>query len=208
MGKPERIELLQALAVTAELTGTQLSDGAARVMAEDLSAYPVQQVLGALTRCRRELKGRLTVAAVIERLDDGRPGPDEAWAMIPHDQAASVVWTTEMAEAFGIAHGLIAHGDMIAARMAFREAYARIVTAARAERRQVQWCPSLGHDPRGRQSVVDEAVRKGRLTAEHGARLLPSPDRPSNVVLLESKQSPVPEYVREQVKRLQHKLKA
>ena len=76
-------ELAEALAVTAELTGTELSVAAAKVMATDLAAYPRQQVLGALARCRRELKTRLTMAAVIERLDDGRPGAEEAWAMIP-----------------------------------------------------------------------------------------------------------------------------
>ena len=87
--RDDAVELLQALAVTAELTGTELSEPAARVMANDLAAYPVQQVLGALTRCRRELKGRLTVAAILERLDDGRPGPNEAWAMIPQDEAVN-----------------------------------------------------------------------------------------------------------------------
>ena len=98
--KDSVITLLEALAVTAELTGTELSEAAARAMVADLQAYPAQQVLVALTRCRRELKGRLTIAAVLERLDDGRPGPNEAWAMIPQDEAGSVVWTQEMAEAF------------------------------------------------------------------------------------------------------------
>ena len=38
MDKADRIELLQALAVTAELTGTELSEPAAAAMAADLSA--------------------------------------------------------------------------------------------------------------------------------------------------------------------------
>ena len=66
--------LLQAIAVTAELTGTQLSEGAARVLAADVAPYPEKQVMGALVRCRKELRGRLTVADIIARLDDGRPG--------------------------------------------------------------------------------------------------------------------------------------
>jgi hypothetical protein len=66
--------LSEAVAVTLELTGTTLSEVAARMMADDLARYPEQQVMGALTRCRRELKGRLTIADVISRLDDGRPG--------------------------------------------------------------------------------------------------------------------------------------
>ena len=65
--------LLKAIAVTAELTDTDLSESAARVMAEDLAVFPENQVLGALVKCRRELKGRLRIGDVIDRLDDGRP---------------------------------------------------------------------------------------------------------------------------------------
>ena len=110
--------LLQAIAVTAELTATQLSQSAARVMAQDLARYPEAQVLEALTRCRRELKGRMTIADVLTRIDDGRPDPEEAWAMLPKDEGSSVVWTEEMAQAFGIAYPLMRSGEMIPARMA------------------------------------------------------------------------------------------
>lgn len=193
------VELLQALAVTAELTGTELSEAAARVMADDLAAFPLRQVLGALTRCRRELKGRLTVAAIVERLDDGRPGPNEAWAMIPQDNAGSVVWTSEMAEAYGVAAPLLAEGQVIAARSAFIEAYASNVTRARAEQRPPHWFPSLGHDPLTRAAALDDAVRKGRLTADHARALLPAPDRESaNAVIhaLADQRSPMPEHVK------------
>lgn len=164
------VEVLQALAVTAEITGTQLSEGAARVFAGDLSRYPVDQVLGALTRCRREVKGRLTVADVIGRLDDGRPTPDEAWAMLPQDEATTAVITQEMAEAWGIARDA---GDRVSARMAFLAAYRRIVQEARDSGAKVKWFPSLGTDPRGREFAIAEAVRLGRLSAPHGQALLP-----------------------------------
>ena len=52
-------EIVQALIVTAEITGTDLSEGAARVMAQELMQYDHQQVIGALAKCRRELTGRL-----------------------------------------------------------------------------------------------------------------------------------------------------
>ena len=96
--------LLKAIAVTAELTDTDLSEAAARVMAEDLAMYPEKQVLGALIKCRRELKGRLRISDVIERLDDGRPGPEEAWAIIPRSESDSVVWNRDMAEALGVVY--------------------------------------------------------------------------------------------------------
>lgn len=165
--------LADALAVTAEITGTELSKGAAKVMALDLRAYPLSQVLGALVRCRRELKGRLTIAAIIERLDDGRPGPNEAWAMIPQDEAGSVVWTDEMAQAFGVAAPLLHEGQVIAARSAFIETYSAAVSMARAEQRAARWTPSLGHDPRSREAALEEGVRKGRIGRAQAVGLLP-----------------------------------
>jgi hypothetical protein len=197
--KDDRIVLLEALAVTAELTGTELSEAAARVMASDLAAYPVPQVLVALTRCRRELKGKLTIAAIIERMDDGRPGPDEAWAMIPMNEDDSCVWTTEMQEAWGIAYPLLQSGDKIGARMAFREAYARLVSNARAEQVAPRWQPSLGHDPSGREPVLEEAVRVGRLPRSVVDRLLTYHKPPDNVALLNAPREKMPEHIRQQL---------
>lgn len=172
-------ELLKAIAVTAELTDTRLSEAAARVMASDLAAYPEPSVLKALTRCRRELKGRLTIADVLTRIDDGRPGPEEAWAMIPHDEASSLVWTEEMATAFGVAKSLIAEGEKIPARMAFLERYKTLVREARDQGKPVRWTPSLGHDSAGREAVLIEAQRLGRLTQQHVAGLLPYRNEPA-----------------------------
>lgn len=168
-------ELIKAVMVTAELMGTVLSADGARVMCDDLDAYPEPQVTGALTRCRREVRGRLTLADIIARLDDGRPGPDEAWAMIPRSESETVVWTGEMAQALSVAQPLLDAGDQVAARMAFREAYARLVTQARADRLPVRWMPSLGHDRDGREQKLREAVHLGRLHADAVAKLLPAP---------------------------------
>lgn len=63
-------DLLKAIAVTAELTSTVISEAGARIFADDLRHYRLEDVLDALTRCRRELKSKLTVAAVIERMDN------------------------------------------------------------------------------------------------------------------------------------------
>lgn len=163
--------LLKAIAVTAELTGTTMSESAARVMVDDLTRFPEEQVLAALTRCRREIKGRLTIADVIQRLDDGRPGVEEAWAMLPKSEGSSVVWTEEMAKAFGVACPLM--DDEIAARMAFKEAYAKALNESRNAGTPVKWSASLGHDAYGRESVLLEAAQKGRLPAAHVAKLLP-----------------------------------
>lgn len=170
-----QLAVLEALAVTAELTQTQLSAPAAKVMAEDLSIYPPDQVLGALTRCRKELRGRLTVSDVVQRLDDGRPGAEEAWAMLPFDEAATIVWTEEMAGAWGVALPLLEDGDRIAARMAFLESYRTRVQRARDSGIAVKWNVSLGHKLEDRVAAIQEAHRLGRIGTEYVARLLPAP---------------------------------
>ena len=64
------LTLLEAVAVTAELCGRTFSEPAARVFVADLAAYPEDAVLKALTRCRKEVRGALTVADVVQRIDD------------------------------------------------------------------------------------------------------------------------------------------
>lgn len=169
-------DVLKAIAVTSELCGTNLSEAAARVLLDDLAKFDEQAVVLALSKCRRELKGRLTLAEIVSRIDDGRPGAEEAWAMLPKDEDTSVVWTQEMIDAWSIARALIDEGEMVPARMAFKEAYLRLIAESRDEGRPVRWIPSLGHDKAGREEAVNRAVEQGRLTHEHAASLLPPPE--------------------------------
>lgn len=165
MAEPSRT-LLEAIAVTAEVMGTTLSPAAARVFAHDLAEHDDASVLAALVRVRREVRGRLTVADVISRIDDGRPGPEEAWAMMPRDEATTVVWTDEMSEAWGRALPLLDAGDAIAARMAFLETYRAAVVKARADKRQAKWRVSPGTDVEQRRLAIEDAVKRGRLGAQ------------------------------------------
>lgn len=165
--------LIQAVAVTSELCGRTFSPAAAAMFVADLEEYPEAQVLRALTRCRKEVRTGLTVADVIARIDDGRPGAEEAWAAIPRDEDASVVWTEEMAAAFGVALPLIRAGEEVQARMAFKEAYLRLVAEAREARTPVRWTPSLGHDPMLRESVIRDAIERGRLPLDAAPVLIP-----------------------------------
>ncbi len=168
------VALLQAVAVTAELCGRVFTAPAAKVFVDDLAAYPEHQVLGALRRCRREVRGILTVQDVVSRLEDGRLGAEEAWAMLPKSEADSVVWTTEMAEALRVCQPLLDGGDTVAARMSFKQAYDRIVANARDAGRAPNWQISLGHDPRGRDHALREAVERGRISHEYAQTVAPS----------------------------------
>lgn len=166
-------KILEALAVTCAVTNTEMPEAAVRVMTSDLGAYPEEAVLTALVRCRRELTGRLTLAAVIERIDDGRPGPEEAWAASPRSEGESTVWTEEWATAYFVALPHLQDGDMVAARMAFLERYRRGLTEARTSGKPPHWSLSMGHDRKGRDEAVLAAVRMGRIGESRALALLP-----------------------------------
>ena len=175
-------DVLKAIAATSELCGKTFSTAAAAVFAEDLSGFPEDAVLRALTRCRKELKAPLTVEAVTSRIDDGRLGVETAWAMLPHDESTSVVWSEEMAKAWGIAQRLLTEGDRIGARMAFKESYVELVTEARDRNEPPKWTVSFGTDVHGRQTALEDAVRNYRLPLDHAIRLLP-PEAAEGLVL-------------------------
>lgn len=166
--------LIRAIAVTSELCGRTFSEAAAAVFVSDLAAYPEEQVLKALVRCRKEVRGVLTLQDVVSRLDDGRPGVEEAWSMLPYTEQTSAVWTDEMSQAFGVALRLIEDGAMVEARMAFKETYQRLVNEARDAGKPVNWTVTLGHDVRGRESVLSDAVAKGRLSLSYARQFVPA----------------------------------
>lgn len=164
--------LIETIAATAEIFGHQLLAEALDIFASDLSKYPENAVLSALEKLRTESTGRFTVADIVLRIDDGRPKAEEAWAMMPKSEDDTVVWNDELAAAFSACSGLMGRDD-VAARMAFKEVYEREVLAARRLARPVKWWASLGHNPRGRESALRDAIEKGRLSAEDATRLIP-----------------------------------
>lgn len=100
------------------------------------------------------------------RLLDGRPDENEAWAIAAtvRDELATVVWTEEMAAAWN--HCCTLAHDEVAARMAFKGAYARLVAEARAAGRPAKWTVSEGADKLLKAGAVRDAVRLGRIAPE------------------------------------------
>lgn len=178
MRKGPSVALLKAIAVTAELCGRVFSEQAALAFAEDLSMFPEDAALKALVRCRREVIGRLAVADVVARIEDGRPGAEEAWAvaMRSMDEAETVVMTNEISEAIGVVQPILNAGDEVGARMAFKETYLRIVGDARDAGLAARWFPSLGTDVQRRSAALQDAANRGLLPHQHVAGLLPPPE--------------------------------
>jgi hypothetical protein len=158
-------DIARALIVTAEVMGHDLSAPAAEAMARELAQYASSDVALALKRCQREVTSKLSLARVLERLPGQHISADEAWAMCPRSEAETVVWIEEISSAYAVAAPLLAQGDQVAARMAFRDAYQRAVGEAQARGEKPKWWPSLGHDVDGRSRVIQAAVSAGRLSS-------------------------------------------
>lgn len=188
--KPADIDdFFQLLDDTYDLIGVGaakvISAGAKTMFFQALAAYPLPTVRTALSaHCMDKDRGKFTPkpADVIYQIDlaaqrDSRPGPEEAWAIAleGRDEAATVVWTAEIAEALGKSRMVLETSGEISARKTFIETYTRLVAAARAQRRPVVWSPSLGTDPHQRAAALKQAVRQGLLPAPTVAGLLPPP---------------------------------
>lgn len=170
---------------------------ATAIFFEAMRGYELSAVSAAFTaHIKDPTRGKFapTPADLIAQLDamhsDGRPGAEEAWAMVPTSEDQTVVWTNEMAEAYGICAPLLNAGDRIGARMAFREAYERIVGQAKRLGHRPRWEPSLGSNVEMRKQALKLAVQQGKLTSEaafDACPALPLPD--SHRVALPAPQS-------------------
>ncbi len=92
--------------------------------------------------------------------------------LIPKDEESSVIWNNEIAEAYGVCRGMI-QDDLVAARMAFKESYLRIVSENTAGGKKPDWFPSFGFDQFGRSEAVRTAIDKGRITQEYALVMFP-----------------------------------
>lgn len=173
--------LIDKIAVTFELVGgTRLSEAAANVVIADLEKHNPVALSKALDRCRNECKGKLTPADIHSRVDDGRPSPNEAWGLIPQNEGTTVVWSEEMCKAMESSWPLI--HDRVAARMAFLEAYKKLLDTARAERRPVKWSISLGENRESRLPILNRAIIEGKITEDEAMKALPAAACPTTGV--------------------------
>lgn len=166
--------LIQALIVSAEICGFSMSAPAARVMVAELSTYGPDVVEGALRQLCRTHKGRFTLHDVLQQVgaQDGRPGAEEAWATMPKRESESAVLTQEQLTAWAVVCDLF-DADPIGARMAFKEAYSRLVQEARGRRQPVAWQLSMGIEQSGRMAALLQAVQLERIPPEFALQHCP-----------------------------------
>ncbi|MBZ5486932.1 hypothetical protein HW452_05270 [Halomonas aquamarina] len=177
--KQDAEALLETVYATAELLGTEIRPATANMMIRDLRPYDRAEIEQSLTRCRAELSGRLTLAAVLERIPSAQQYllPNEAWsvALQSLDEMDTIIWTQETAAAMGVARPIMEQGDKVGARMAFIAAYEREVGQAKAEGRAPEYTVSLGESKERRQEAISQGIKKGLLAAPKVKHLLPAP---------------------------------
>lgn len=154
--------------------------------AHELAGFTEQEIRRGLDGCRT-LKFPPTLpefSALCRPATSVRPSGDEAWAIAikAKDEAETVVWTTDMAEAWAICKPIMDIGDEIGARMAFKAAYERMSGC--------EWTVSVGWDTERRAVAMEQAQKRG-LALPYEAPLL-----------LESVRSPMPQYVKDLLDKL------
>lgn len=160
-----------------------VSAPAKAIFFQALAQHPMQAVRSALGVyvSRGEFTptpGAINKIIADEAMRDGRLGPEEAWALAltSMDEADTVVWSTETAEAFRIARPVLSSSGAISARKTFLEAYERLVTAARVTHAPVEMVVSMGWDKHRMKLALHYAVKNRQIAAPQAQALLPAPD--------------------------------
>lgn len=166
-------ETAKKIAVCYEMIGGRApSEHVAGALIDVLCQYTDKQVSDALERCMREVRGFLSPSDIISRIDDDRPSPNEAWALVPKSESNSTVWTSETSRAFNACKMLIGNDD-IAARMTFLESYKKEVAASISRGDSVEWHYSPGFDKTGRAQALAVAYEKKLLPVDKILNALP-----------------------------------
>jgi len=164
-------KLIRAFQIVCEAFGADFSKEAIKKMLSVLNQYPHSQVFLAFDRVLKEHQGRLTLAAIISRIETGHPGPEEAYSIAKssiESEESTVVWTKQIQTAAGVAMGL----DKVAGRMAFIETYKKQDFS-----QPPHWYVSLGWDKSQREGPILEAARLGRITHAAAQNQLPESEQ-------------------------------
>ena len=174
-------ELLTSI---AELYGRTINPVQTAMYFRALSDFPLEAVQAALdAHAKCPDRGRFfpLPADLLAKLEavstqDGRPSPEEAWstAIQAQDEAATVVWTTETAQAWAdVGQALMDAGDRFNASRGFIAKYTELCAAARKRGIPVQWVVSQGYDKDLRYQALEAAYRAKRISRETCVQMLP-----------------------------------
>lgn len=198
MTQDDKTKFLRAIGTAAAVFGKETTETMLSAYWAVLSEFDISAVEAAFFRHMKASKFFPTPAEIITLIPAAiaanHIGADEAWAiaLASFDESATVVWTQQIAEAKAIVQDIFDTGDEVGARMAFRDAYNRIVANAPPP----AWSVCQGWDAQRRAEAVTKAVQFGRLPAGSERRYLPDQAPTVTVVaLIESASEKAPKQI-------------
>lgn len=173
-----KTEIAKAIALlTAEYDLPAFSPDRIAMWMNALSCFPAGSVKRSAENYMRTSKFKPQLADIVQGCIAQQPNSwlsaDEAWALMPKSEMDSCMLTDETAQAMAAASPLLEAGDRVAARMAFKGAYDRLVEQAKIEGRQPRFFPSLGSDMPGRAAMLGAAVKAGQYPLDSAIGLVP-----------------------------------
>jgi hypothetical protein len=181
MTKQDFPRFAAALAAIMDLYDKSISESAGLLWWKALERHPIDDVEQAFARHVQDPEHGCyppKPADIIRAMGDpkisGWLAPDEAWAIAVNasDESTTVVWCDEIAQAWGAARPVFDIGDEVGARMAFREAYRRMMHEAQQKGASPRWWVTQGHDPQQRADAIREAQNRGLLTQTRAQEML------------------------------------
>lgn len=172
------LEIAKAIALlTTEYDLPTFAEERIEMWMEALRGFPPGSVLASTRRyiAGNKFKPQLAdiVAGCVAQVDGNWMGADEAWALMPKSEYDSAMLTDEMAQAMAAASALLQMGDKVAARMAFKDTYCRLVERAKIEGRNPVYFPSFGVDSQGRVAMLANAVNAKQITLDRATTVFP-----------------------------------
>ena len=174
MPQTDKSKFSKILATISEIYGRTLTPEMTMIYWSVFSKYPIEQIEQAARKHVETAKFFPSPAELLEYIPAAKAsqhiGADESWAIVieSFDEESTVVMTSEIAEARGVALPIYQSGDEIGARVAFRDAYNRIVKTASAP----VWFISAGFDGARRADAIAKAISIGRLSNSIGGEYL------------------------------------
>lgn len=161
-----------AVSLGQEITAERLG-----IYAKALGDLTQDQLRPAFARLITEAKFFPKISEIREFACDGnngRPGPEEAWARMPKGdrmELDTVIWCEEEETAYSAARPLLLEGDQIAARMCFVERYKRALIESKGK--PVKWRVSPGTDANDRMLRLAEGIRQSRISIPYATNFVP-----------------------------------
>ena len=174
MKESDKVEFIKSLVSMAAVFRHEIKPEVYDIYWSIFSEYELVEFKQACSKCMLENKFFPVPADIIQHIPSAQKnnhvGAEEAWAIAEEamDEYSTVFITNEILEAKVISQDLYDSGDKVGARMAFKDAYNRIIKTAQSPK----WKMSEGYDKARKQDAIRNALALGRLSEEKAQKYL------------------------------------